>query len=1094
MTKKLMLMIGGAVLAFGAVAEEVRPDWADLVQKATSQEIYVPNDTTWVIQGDEDLDIIDGGAKRIRFGGNGKVVLDGTTRYFAKLHSDSTTCEIIKRGTTTTTHEGSGRSFTSYKGTLTIAEGTFVQAVYYPVSGDSGAHIRVKDGATLQINGDCGLGDATVHLEGTGFNDGGALIVDKCANYATSGIVLEDDAYAVLNDTAHNPISGADQPNSAASANQYRSPGFLNLNGHTLTIGGAATTTTFNSEIFQGDGEIAFEALGDGVRKVVFSGKVGLPDLSGLAKLTFASPAQIDMGVEQPLVADIVATDSLKITATVPSVVLNGVISGAADLAIDTSASAAVLSVRLGAVNTYTGSTSITGAGALNVLLSYGTSIPDFAKVAISGAKLVPALGNDPEGDLRWTADQALAFAATYQVTESQRKISFGTDELTGATRQVFDPVTIAKYFPALDVVWDAFGFGSGSYTLTGPYTDEKPLNLNVLSGTVRLSGDETIALGDVTVSGAVAGESGTLVLDGAKNVVYGDQTITVSSAAASTLVPPGRFVITNSTLCSTYHPADFSDPPTGALFIGRDANGVLEVEAGALVSNKLVVGGGGTYSSGNGVGAVYQRGGVVRPFCGSTAHLTSNIGAAGHGSYLLSDGLFRADGTFNIGGYNFGCFLQTGGTVEFGGMLYFPSHAGSGAYTILNGTTKMTDKGGYPNLVANTSGYAWVTVQGPNSLLTIKDSQYQLAYCGSVEGSDTHAIYNLNDDGVFELKSLRVYRTTYASTYPLILNFNGGMMRMCGSASPFCADTNFHLPKVVVYEKGIQIDTAGFDASNNGGRIEAEKAGGIQSIALPEPLPGCPAIPQVFIDGDGDGASAIALVDPATYTVTNILLTSHGWGYTAANTTVSLRYVCTGRGWIRTLYTFPASAVTIDDNEVGGFTKRGENTFTLKYANEWEKWTRVLGGTLKMSEAGAIPSGTALTLSNGATIDFNNLAEPTFTAIDGTGGTAANGSVKVVGEEGVLSVSAQKFIDRESTTIAGTLDLSAVTEIALTDADVLTEEAKSLRGLTLFSATTVVLPDEDISITGVPRGWHANLTARGLRLAADKGMMLLLR
>ena len=141
------------VAALPANSEEVRPDWANLVQKATTQDIYVPNDTTWVIQGDEDLDIIDGGAKRIRFGGNGKVVLDGTTRYFAKLHSDSTTCEIIKRGTTTTTHEGSGRSFTSYKGTLTIAEGTFVQAVYYPVSGNSGAHIRVKDGATLKIDG-----------------------------------------------------------------------------------------------------------------------------------------------------------------------------------------------------------------------------------------------------------------------------------------------------------------------------------------------------------------------------------------------------------------------------------------------------------------------------------------------------------------------------------------------------------------------------------------------------------------------------------------------------------------------------------------------------------------------------------------------------------------------------------------------------------------------------------------------------------------------------------------------------------------------------------------------------------------------------
>ena len=1095
MTKQMMLMIGGVVLAFGAWtagADEIHPDWADLVQKATTQEIYVPNDTTWVIQGDEDLDIIDGGAKRIRFAGNGKVVLDGTTRYFAKLHSDSTTCEIIKRGASTLTQT---TGFSTYKGTLTIAEGTFVQTVYYPLAGNAGAHLYVKDGATLRINGNCGLGDVTVHLQGTGVNDGGALIVDECANNAVSGLVLDDDALVVVNDTAHNPISGGDSPSPAESSNQIRSPGLLNLNGHTLTIGGAATATTFNSEVFQGAGEIAFETVGGGVRTVVFSGNTGLLDLSGLAKLTFDSAAQLNFKAEQPCLADIVATDALTVTATVPSVVLNGVISGAANLMIDTSSSATVKSVRLGASNTYTGSTSITGAGALNVLLAYGTSIPDFGKLTISGATMVPALGNDSDGNLRWTADQALAFADAYQVTEGQRKIAFSTTELIGSNRLVFDPTTIAKYFPALDVVWDAFGSGSGSYTLTGPYADDKPLDLDILSGAVRLSGDDTITLGDVVVSGTAAGQGGTLILDGAKDVVYGEQVITLGSTSKDVAGPVARMVVSNATLHSTYQPTSFSDFDPGALFVGRHAVGVLEVEAGAVVSNRMVIGGGINANSGNGVGAVYQRGGTVRPFAdNANTHLTAGLGIAGHGSYMLSGGLYRPMGRFNIGGYSSGCFLQTGGTAEYPEMFVMSSHGGGKSYyTVLGGTTRMTDKAGYPNLASHLNGgVSAITVQGLNSVFTIRDSQHNTIYCGQNTSGTApiHVYYNLNDDGVFELGSMRVYKASYATENPLIVNFNGGILRMSTSATPFCANTAFHLPKVVVYEKGIQIDATddAVNGNNTGARFEAMKTGGIQAINLAEPLSGYPAIPRVDIAGGGDGATAIALVDEKACTVTNILVTSHGWGYTAANTTVTLRYGTTLK------HTFAAADVVIADNDIGGFTKRGANTFTLLYENEWEKWTRVLGGTLKMGEAGSIPDGTALTISNGATIDFNGLAEPTFTAIDGTGGTAANGSVKVVGEDGVLSVSAQKFIDRESTAISGILDLSAVTEITLTDVDVLTEEAKSLKGLNLFSATTVVLPDGDVSITGVPKGWHARLTGRGLRLAPDKGMMLLFR
>ena len=294
------------------------------------------------------------------------------------------------------------------------------------------------------------------------------------------------------------------------------------------------------------------------------------------------------------------------------------------------------------------------------------------------------------------------------------------------------------------------------------------------------------------------------------------------------------------------------------------------------------------------------------------------------------------------------------------------------------------------------------------------------------------------------------------------------------------------------VYEGGLSLDCQAGVVVGSGTTpvtLRTPKGFGVESIAYSGTQDYYYA-PMVEISGgSGSNATAIALVDEKACTVTNILVTSHGWGYTAANTTVTLRYGTTLK------HTFAAADVVIADNDIGGFTKRGANTFTLLYENEWEKWTRVEGIKLKIGAAGTVPADTELQLYGG-TIDVNHtdtneVGAVTFGGFAGTGGTAINGAVRIVGE---WRISAKKFIDREASALAGTLDLSEVTGITLTDTGLLDdEEVRKLKRMNLFSATEVVWP-ESLEITGVPEGWKVIRRPNGLSFGVERGLMLIFR
>lgn len=1079
---KLIAICLVAIIAFGEVlAAEIpagttvdgvyRPDWKALVEanEAVPQDTTVPAGEIWIAyQSDMEHIRKIGRINRnvdFRFGIYGTLIIEDTTDWFYVRELAPRGGTIVKRGTTDLI---GGVDNWNYKGKL-IVEGGSVAMQSATMLGNGSSTVcdyEVKAGGTFKMHFVGTLGSSMLKIAGNGKDGLGAAVVTYCNDGLVGSLVLSDDA-TFTDDRGGDVIRSVD------------------LNGKTLTMGGtmgAQTRHVFNGTSFSNGGAVVFAAA-TGTRAVRLSGTT---DFSNVTSVTFPDNAWLEFLGATAFAAPIVANGKLTVTSqSSADLLFSGSISGAGNLAFGNVTWRATGSITLAQSNSWTGTTTLTGASGFQLKLKYGTSIPDYTKLTINGGTLVPVPGYDGAG-LRWTNDQLLGFSSNMQVTASTRTITYDTTELTGSPALTFGSSKVAEYFPNLDVIWDASGTGEGSYTLTGPYTTDKPLDINLTGGSIRLSGNDQINLDDVLVSGTSATQGGTLILDGAKDVVFGEQMIAVGAKVASDVL--GHMVVKDAVLRSTYIEENTAETSKakGHLWVGSNAKGILEIEEGGIISNKVYAGGGGYGSlSGTGVGVVYQRGGVFAPVVNSQSYASTSLGMFGYGFYQMTDGLVRpwgpgTPGAFAVGAYGTATFIQNGGTVDLSGVSSLALGAngdGVGEYCIRKGRTwaKML-----VTAQAGGTGRGVMTVDGPAAEFVSQGSTYFNYY------PDKTTVVNMNRGGTLQVRCFRQEKANadYTSPFPTIVNFNGGILRtLAQSEIIFASGEGKGVNKVAVYEGGATIENDGV-ALTRFTPIVAAGEGGIQTVLLGGPVAGLVA-PNVTITGDGYGATAIAEFNADTRTVTNILITSRGWGYTQAGTSIKLRDGLTD---------IAALEFTVGASAVGGFTKMGIGNLQLYNQNTWAQWTKVLGGTLQVMEAGAVPNGTALTISNGATIDFNGHEEPTFTAIDGTGGTAANGSVKVIGENGVLSVSAQKFIDRETTAIVGTLDLSKVTEIVLTDTDVLTEEAKSLKGLNLFSATTIVLPTEDISVAGVPKGWHTRLTDHGFRLAPDSGMAIILR
>lgn len=371
------------------------------------------------------------------------------------------------------------------------------------------------------------------------------------------------------------------------------------------------------------------------------------------------------------------------------------------------------------------------------------------------------------------------------------------------------------------------------------------------------------------------------------------------------------------------------------------DVRGVcMEVTDAAVVSNRLQISVGSTQSS----GALYLRGGVFyAPYSGSNL---GYIGGRGDGYVEVSGGEFVCSGYLHLGVFVNGVGQLHVGSGSFASQTtpLYVGDAGTGVVYQTGGQIAVASDLHLPSRAFEndkSSGLGIVTVAGGTMELSgVAIVNNRAAGTG---------ILNLNGGTLAAQNVVGQGSTEDAKGF---LNFKGGTFRLVADQTALFKGLN----RVTAWGEAV-IDTDGH-AATLATPLSAPAAGGIASITLSGAFDNVVSPPVVTIVGDGEGASAVATFDSTTRTVTGIVVTSPGWGYTREKTTVVAAY----RGYPGTVV--PCTFTLADSATATPVTlvKRGAGTLTLSPdALPAGASVRTEGGVLAID--GAWPTGLTIRL-----------------------------------------------------------------------------------------------------------------------------------
>ena len=576
------------------------------------------------------------------------------------------------------------------------------------------------------------------------------------------------------------------------------------------------------------------------------------------------------------------------------------------------------------------------------------------------------------------------------------------------------------------------------------------------------------------------------------------------------------KIVLSNSTFVAENRRSDYSDMGTDALLaagtgIGSlpHGGGALEILDGSVVSSKLVVAGSTYY----GKGAVYQRGGSVTALGSATSWDNSScvgsfqslpwIENNTHGYYELSGGTFTALGRFSLGPGCGASWFQSGGYATFGKALgsdeqpLFQIGSTRDSTTSPSSTLEMYVSGGTfdvgPDMEAGSnkevafSGYGTrkkrlqVTVDGSGALLDFRNKHLM----GTVY-DDSRSCFNIVNGGTLRANSINRGHADSVSG----VNFNGGTFRVYGESVDI-----FHrhgtwpdAGYVLVHEKGATIETTGPDVRASM-PIQGLSGQGVTAITMSAPITGICFPPQVVIDGDGVGASAVCVYDSKTSTISSIKVLCSGSGYTSATA-----YLQWGNSMTVTKANNKDFALTCTLGNVvntGSFTKAGEGYLDLSATNTWGGATIVKGGILKVCCDWAIPTNTAVKLAGGD-LDLNHkVAKISSVEYGAGGGRILNAENAEIPGTASLAIDIADLVAGKSVALTGDVDLSDLAITITGDVSLLEEGAKyvlaTTTGGTFIGKPTYTLGDE-------PVNW--GLANRGTKLVYRyvHGMLMLVR
>ncbi|MGN0834138.1 MAG: hypothetical protein ACI4RD_10905 [Kiritimatiellia bacterium] len=967
--------------------------------------------------------------------------------------------ELVKEGAGVLTTDG----LTGFKGTITVRSGGAIRITSADGLGKSGTVVNIESGSSLLVyNGTqnaISLAGVEVRIAGSGHDGAGAVqLSGENQNYLFYKLTLTDDAkmggaknWGSINTGSGSIIDFGGHTLTNATGCMWRFGQMLNPGDVIQTAG--SVQATGGCGFIGGD---AHEFVLDGGTLSLYDWRIPCTWTLHVKRTTnvhpgsgtdkelsnvWSGPTILDEGVAFGVGSSAAQTKGFQMT-------LGGKVSGAGQLVVYNLATINLLSE-----NTFTGGVAMGNSG--SICAAVDGSLP-----VIDGSVTLPALtascrvylraksASNPDG---WTSEHLNQYLTSgicqYCIvdTPEDERIDLGTP---------------ASCYNAL------LSTGAG-FSITGSDDAASPVVMAtscVRRGLLTLD-DGFFSFHDESGQGGTVSVSSDYGITPIARLVFGENYRGVLQGATTPRV------INVGCTPGTVGIVDVRD---GAVLTNGFGCGFVTYNDAAKMTDGQIA-----------AGAVYQRGGEVAAVEKTSVNLADN---GGYGYYELQQGCLYANYPMAVGGRNgIGIFRQNGGEWKMGANSVNLGAGGTGVVYQAAGTfTTITQD----ISLGNTSGTGCDDTFHPFANWTIAgtaQTETRNFYGGA--HSNFKSYLNLIDGGTLYANNIHKRETGYlpstAAVTELVnndfyVNFNGGVFRRRLQDNLFNAD---HLPtRVTVYPKGaiFRVDGNKDTLAYVSAPLLAPGAGnGVTAVACPETTDYVGA-PFVEIVGDGQGATAVALFDVEQNSVTNVVVTSPGWGYTEATA------VFTGGGCKGSVVT----ACTLGDVSGGGLVKRGVGILELRSVCTYAGPTTVEAGILRQTVEGAIPAGTKLVLQQGATLDLNNLAA-TFSGVGGTGGAVKNGDLVLTG---VLELSARKFIDRETTAIDGVLDLTGVAQLKMTDTAVLTEEASTLRSSYLLKATSIRYPAQPFEIVGVPNQWKIACTSTGIRLAPNRGLGLLVR